>query len=253
MSGSRTAAVCATVCSAAALAALAGAATAHADDTGSLTAQQIAQRSRTALLGATSLHMTSRGDLGGSGAQTSFDLTLDKAGNCRGSVSLGPQEGSVQIVKRGVDVWLKPDAAFWKNDVPGNGPALAKLVGDRYLKGTTADPVLRNSTDVCDLDTFGKSITGGAQQPSTVLTKGKPAKVDGVAVIPVTGTQQGRTLTIDVAATGTPYPVRITVAKAGAKTPETTVRFDNFDKPVPAATPSAAQSVDISGLNSRAS
>ncbi|MEU9097810.1 hypothetical protein [Streptomyces sp. NPDC048361] len=251
MSGSRTAAVCSTVCSVAALLALAGAAGAHADDTGSLTAQQIAQRSRAALLGATSLHMTAKGDLGTSGASTSFDLTLDRAGNCRGSVSLGPQ-GSVQIVKRGSDVWLKPDAAFWKNEVPGRGAALAQLVGDRYLKGTTDDPVLRNSTDVCDLDTFRQSLTGATQQPNAGLIKGKPAKVDGIAVIPVTGTQQGRTVTLDVAAAGTPYPVRITVAKAGAKTPDATVRFDGFDKPVPTATPPAAQSVDISGLNNRA-
>ncbi|MET9365511.1 hypothetical protein ABZX93_31985 [Streptomyces sp. NPDC006632] len=254
MSGSRTAAVCSTVCSTAALVALAGVATAHADDTGSLTAQQIAQRSRAALLGATSLHMTAKGDLGTSGAasSTSFDLTLDRAGNCRGSVGLGPR-GSVQIVKRGSDVWLKPDAAFWKNEVPGGGSALASLVGGRYLKGTTNDPVLRTSTDVCDLDTFRQSIAGATQQPATGLTKGKPTTVDGVAVIPVTGTQQGRTITLDVAATGTPYPVRITIAKAGAKTPDATIRFDGYDKPVPTATPPADQSVDISGLTNRAS
>ncbi|MFG2723233.1 hypothetical protein ACGFW5_33795 [Streptomyces sp. NPDC048416] len=251
MSGSRTAAVCSTVCSAAAVVALAGAAPAHADDTGSLTAQQIAQRSRAALLGASSLHMTAKGDLGASGAQTSFDLTLDRAGNCRGSVSLGPQ-GSVQIVKRGSDVWLKPDAAFWKNAVPGGAGALASLVGDRYLKGTTDDPVLRNTTDVCDLDTFRQSVAGATQQPATGLTKGRPTTVDGTAVVPVTGTQQGRTVTLDVATTGKPYPVRITIAKAGAKVPEATVRFDGFDKPVPTATPPADQSVDISGLTNRA-
>ena len=254
MSGSRTAA-CATVCAAAVVATLAGAATAHADDTGSLTAQQISQRSRDALLGATRCTCAATGAFGGSqggapttsNAPTSFDLTLDRAGNCRGSVDLGPR-GSVRIVKRGHDVWLKPDAAFWKNQVPGRGAALASLVGNRYLKGTTDDPVLRDTTDVCDLDTFRQSISGATQQPATGLTKGKPAKVDGAEVIPITGTQQGRTVTLDVAATGKPYPVRISIAERGAENPETTLRFDGFDKPVPAATPSGAQSLDISGL-----
>ncbi|MFI6685799.1 hypothetical protein [Streptomyces sp. NPDC050485] len=251
MSGSRTA-VCSAVsavCSAAAVLALAGAATAHADDTGSLTAEQIAQRSHDALHGASSLHVTAKGDLAAPGAPTSFDLTLDRSGNCRGSVSLGPQ-GSVEIVKRGADVWMKPDAAFWKNQVPGGGSGLASLVGNRYLKGTTNDPVLRGTAGVCDLDSLQKYFDSAAKLPSTGLTKGKPATVDGTAVIPVTATQQGRTLTLDVAATGKPYPVRITAATGGAA-PDATVRFDGFDQPVPTATPAADQSVDISGLVSR--
>ncbi|MFJ8309476.1 MULTISPECIES: hypothetical protein [unclassified Streptomyces] len=247
MSGSRTAA-CSAACSAAAVLALAGAAPAHADDTGSLTAGQIAQRSRDALRGATSLHVTAKGDLRAPGAVTSFDLTLDRSGNCRGSVSLGPR-GSVDIVKRGADVWMKPDAAFWKNEVPGGGSGLASLVGNRYLKGTTNDPVLRGTAGVCDLDGFQKYLDSAANLPSTGLTKGRPATVDGTAVVPVTGTQQGRTLTLDVATTGKPYPVRITAA-TGAAAPDATVRLDGFDQPVPAATPAADQTVDISGLGS---
>ncbi|MFE4862548.1 hypothetical protein [Streptomyces sp. NPDC056670] len=250
MSGSRTGACAAALFSTALALSLAGAAGARADDTGSLTADQIAQRSHDALLGATSLHVTAKGDLG-SGAGTSFDLTLDRSGNCRGSVSLGPQ-GSVEIIRHGTDVWIKPDAAFWKNEVPGGGTALASLVGDRYLKGTTNDPVLRNTTDVCDLDTFQKYLDTSAKLPATTLTKGSPVKVDGVEAIPVTATQQGRTYTLDVATTGKPYPVRFTVAK-GAAAPDATVRFDGFDKPVPAATPAAADSVDISGLMSKSS
>ncbi|WP_438291141.1 hypothetical protein [Streptomyces sp. HUAS TT7] len=250
MSGFRTAACSAALCSAVLLP-LAGAATAHADDTGSLTADEISQRSHEALLGAKSLHITAKGDLRTPGSPASFDLTLDRSGNCRGSVSLGPQ-GSVEIVKRGADVWMKPDAAFWRNEVPGGGSALASLVGNRYLKGTTDDPVLRDTTGVCDLDTFQKYLDTSAKMPATGLTKGRPTTVDGAAVIPVTATEQGRTYTLDVAATGRPYPVRITVAQ-GSAAPDATVRFGGFDQPVPAATPSAAETVDISGLMSRTS
>ncbi|WP_240361639.1 hypothetical protein [Streptomyces sp. MBT27] len=250
MSRSRAGACSAALFSTALALCFACAATARADDTGSLGADRIAQRSHDALLGARSLHVTARG-VPGSGAGTSFDLTLDRSGNCRGSVSLGPQ-GSVEIIRRGTDVWIRPNAAFWKNEVPGGGSALASLVGDRYLKGTTDDPVLRNTTDVCDLDTFQKYLDTSAKLPATTLTKGRPATVDGVAVIPVTATRQGRTYTLDVAATGTPYPVRFTVAKGGAA-PEATVRFDGFDQPVPAATPAAADAVDISGLMGRQS
>ncbi|MFE9122063.1 hypothetical protein [Streptomyces sp. NPDC007172] len=55
-----------------------------------------------------------------------------------------------------------------------------------------------------------------------------------------------------MAATGKPYPVRFTVTR-GAAAPDATVRFDGFDKPVPTATPAAADAVDISGLMSRPS
>ncbi|MBX7470446.1 hypothetical protein K1Y80_30755 [Streptomyces sp. MAG02] len=259
MSGSRTGACSAALCSTAltALTTLvvlalcpAGATAAPADDTGSLSADQLARRSHDALLSARSLHVTAQGDLG-SGAGTSFDLTLDRSGNCRGSVSLGPQ-GSVEIIRRGTDVWIKPNAAFWKNEVPGGGSALASLVGDRYLKGTTNDPVLRNTTDVCDLDTFQKYLDTSAKLPATDLTKGRPTTVDGVAAIPVTATRQGRTYTLDVAASGKPYPVRFTVAR-GPAAPDATVRFGGFDQPVPTATPAAADAVDISGLMSKQS
>lgn len=51
-----------------------------------------------------------------------------------------------------------------------------------------------------------------------------------------------------MASEGTPYPVRITVRNADG---EGTVDFSGFDRPVPSATPSADETVDVTALLGR--
>ncbi|MEJ8655293.1 hypothetical protein [Streptomyces sp. MS1.AVA.4] len=229
-----------------AMAALAaGGGTAYADDDiETLTARQISAKAREALLGATSVHITSKGDLGRPGAPDELDLTLDRAGNCAGSVSMG-ESGSVEVIKRGTTVWLKPDAAFWKNHVPGAGEAAEAIVGDRYVRGSTEDSMLKGMAEVCDLDTFVNRLTG-APESDVVLTKGKKAEINDVDAIPLTGERSGRTITLYVATEGKPYPVRLVVKGAGAA--EATVDFSAYDTPVPAGTPPADESIDLSTL-----
>ncbi|MFI2454276.1 hypothetical protein [Streptomyces sp. NPDC019539] len=195
--------------------ALAAGGTAYAgDDIETLTARQIAEKAREALLGAQSVHITSKGDLREPGSPNELDLALDRSGNCAGTVSMG-DEGSVEIIKRGATVWMKPDAAFWKNQVPGGGDTVKELVGDRYLRGTTDNGLLKT-------------------------------KVEGVDAIPLSGNLAGRTITLYVATEGKPYPVRLVVTSAGAA--KATVDFTDYDKPVPTATPPADDTVDLSTL-----
>ncbi|MGW7369888.1 hypothetical protein ACWGI8_42305 [Streptomyces sp. NPDC054841] len=226
-------------------AALAVGGTAYADDDiESLTGRQIADKARSALLNASSVHIMSEGDLREPGSPNKLDLTLDREGNCAGSVSMG-SEGSVKIIKRGETVWLKPDAAFWKSQVPGVGETAEELFGDKYLHGTTDDALLHALTDVCDLDEFLDSLSG-APDSGVAFTKGKKTEIDGTDVIPVTGQRAGRTITMYVATEGTPYPVRLNVTSAGAA--KASVDFSDYDKPVPTATPPAADTVDLSTL-----
>ncbi|MGW2179800.1 hypothetical protein ACWCXX_17205 [Streptomyces sp. NPDC001732] len=213
-----------------------------------LPAQQIADRSRDALLSARSLHLSTRGDLGTDSPPMRLELTLDRDGNCNGSVDLGRNQGSVRIVKRGEAVWVKPDANFWKNQVPGGGSAFAAILDGRYMKGSADDPRLRGLADGCDLDTFQKLVRDNADNERGTLDKGRKTTLAGAPVVPLTRTQDDRTLTMYVAATGKPYPLRITVRGGGA---DAVVGFSAFDKPVPTATPPPDQSYDISALLGR--
>ncbi|MDX3373389.1 hypothetical protein PV390_03125 [Streptomyces sp. ME02-6991-2A] len=248
MSGHRWAARAAAGAAAVALTVTGGAVAQADDDIASLTAEQIADRSRDALLGVSSLHLSARGDLDGSGEQMSVDLTLDREGNCAGGVDMG-EDGSVEIVKRADDVWLKPDKAFWETHVPIGGSTFDAILDGRYMKAKADDPRLLTVTEVCDLDTFRELITDNPDATERgTLTKGRETEVNGAPVIPVTRTQGDERLTVDVATEGEPYPVRITVRGADE---EGTVTFSGFDRPVPAQTPSADETVDVTALLGR--
>ncbi|MEU2763903.1 MULTISPECIES: hypothetical protein [unclassified Streptomyces] len=218
------------------------------DDIDTLPAEEITERARDALVDARSLHLSARGSVDGTGEDISIDLTLDREGNCAGGVDMG-DDGSVEIVKRGDDVWLKPDAAFWNTHVPIGGSAFDAILDGRYMKTSADDPRLLEVTGVCDLDTFRELMTDNAGAPDADgLTKGARTEVNGGPAVPVTRAEGGERLTVYVAAEGTPYPVRITVRGGGG---EGTVDFSGFDRPVPTATPPADETVDITALLGR--
>ncbi|WP_433405516.1 hypothetical protein [Streptomyces sp. CA-146814] len=247
MSGHRWAARAAAGAAAVALTVTGGAVAQADDDIASLGAEQIADRSRDALLQVSSLHLSARGSLDGSGERMSVDLTLDRAGNCAGGVDMG-EDGSVEIVKRADDVWLKPDKAFWETHVPIGGATFDAILDGRYMKAKADDARLLTVTEVCDLDTFRELITDNRDAAERgTLSKGQETEVDGAPVIPVTRAQGEKRLTVYVATEGEPYPVRITVQ--GAE--EGTVDFSGFDRPVPAETPAASETVDVTALLGR--
>ncbi|GGP83671.1 hypothetical protein [Streptomyces sindenensis] len=248
MSGHRWAARAAAGATAIALTVTGGTLARADDDIDTLPAEEIAERARDALIDVRSLHLSARGSVGGTGEEGSVDLTLDREGNCVGGVDMG-DDGSVEIVKRGDDVWLKPDAAFWNTHVPIGGSAFDAILDGRYMKASADDPRLREMTEVCDLDTFRELITDNVGTADLdTLTKGAKTDVDGAPTVPVTRAEGGERLTAYVAAEGTPYPVRITVRSADG---EGTVDFSGFDRPVPTATPPADETVDITALLGR--
>ncbi|MFH9262772.1 hypothetical protein ACH4KN_00750 [Streptomyces sp. NPDC017546] len=248
MSGHRWAARAAAGAAAVALTVTGGTLPQADDDLDSLSAEEIVERSRDALLDVDSLRLSARGSLDGSGPDMNLDLTLDREGNCTGSVDMG-DDGSVEIVKRGDDVWLKPDAAFWKKHVPIGGTTFDAILDGRYMKASADNPRLLSVTEVCDLDTFRELISDNAGTADRgTLTKGEKTEVNGAPAVPVTRTEDGERLTAYVAAEGTPYPVRITVRNADE---EGTVDFSGFDRPVPTATPPADETVDVTALLGR--
>lgn len=249
MTGQRIAARAA-ACAATVVLAVAGGTVARADDDiESLPAEQIADRSRDALLDARSLHLRVRGDLGENRPPMTVELSLDRSGNCAGDVDLGKGKGMVEIVKRGDSVWLKPDADFWENQVPVGGSAFEAVLAGRYMRGEASDSRLRPVVEACDLDTFRELVSDNADTAAGTLTKGKVTTVDGVRTVPVTRTLHGQELTAYVDTGGEHQPVRITIRGDGA---DAAVDFSGFDEPVPTATPPADETVDVSALLGRA-
>lgn len=236
-------------CAAVVVLAVAGGTVAQADDGfEALPAEQIADRSRDALLDVSSVHLRARGDLGKGRSPMTLDLTLDRDGNCAGGVDLGEDKGSVKIVKRGDSVWLKPDADFWENQVPVGGSAFEAILAGRYMKGSASDSRLRPVVEACDLDTFRELVSDNAGTDAGTYGKGEVTTVDGVRTVPVTRTLDEQKLTAYVDTGGTHYPVRITVRGDGA---DAAVDFSGFDEPVPTATPPADETVDVSAVLGR--
>lgn len=236
--------VCASVFSAAGPA-LAG----DADD---LSARELAEAAKKELTEATSLHvrLTERTDDPDPRTPASFDLRLDVDGNCTGSLTMGTggaRGGSLELVKRGDEVWMKPDETFWKAQVPGGaGELAAQLFDDRYVHGTTDDPMLDGLSDVCDLDSFRDELEGDSDGPGTDrLTKGDETTLRGTDVVPLTGRDDGKDVTLYVTSDAPHQLLRATVKGPDERV---TVTLSDYGEPVPDETPSADESVDISKL-----
>lgn len=209
-------------------------------------ARTIAARARKAMLDADSLHarLTDSRARTGTHRPSALDVTLDRHGNCTGKVTLG-QGGSVQVIKRGNEVWVRPDQQFWKSQVSSTAArAITRVLGDRYVRGNVHDALLKRAARFCDLDTFDREIKG-ASTGANALHKGKPTTVSGTRTVPLTGRRDARSVSLWVAAEGTPYPLKAT-AQDSHRTVTTTL--DAFNRPVPSATPSAGDSVDVAKL-----
>ncbi|KOG34058.1 lipoprotein [Streptomyces resistomycificus] len=238
------------VCAAAGAALLLSSAPAAAGDADDLSARELATQAKDHLLDVESVHLklTDRGaDARTSGTQpTSMDLSLDQAGDCVGTMRMGSDGGSVEIVKQGDEVWMKPDTAFWKAQVPGSeGDAVAKLFGNRYIHGSTDDAMLKGMADICDLTAFQKDVDTAGPSGDTPLTKGEETTVDDTRVIPLKGSEDGMRTTLYVTSDAPHRLVSATQKGAGT---DMTLAFTDYDKPVPTKTPPAEDSVEVGKL-----
>ncbi|AWT45048.1 MULTISPECIES: hypothetical protein [Streptomyces] len=221
-----------------------------ADDGGDLSAKELAQQAKDNFLKAKSVHLGytdhSKNAAADRTKAVAMDLSLDRDGNCAGSLTMGKGGGSVELVKRGREVWMKPDAAFWKAQVPGpQGAAVAELFKDRYVHGTTADAMLKGMADTCDLAAFQKQVDSGVADDKT-LTKGEETTRDGTKVIPLKGREDGKDSVLYVTS-GSPHRLA-EAAQKGAGT-DVDLKFGDYDKPVPSKTPPADQTVEVDRLN----
>ncbi|MFZ3598059.1 hypothetical protein [Streptomyces sp. BH104] len=231
----------------------AGPAVAGDGDAEDKSAQQLADAAKKELLDAKSLHLTMKNGSADKDTRTPalVDLRLDENGNCTGRLRMGTggaKGGTVDLVKRGDEVWVKPDATFWKAQLPGrSGDLAAQLIGDRYVHGSTDDPMLDGLSGTCDLDAFRDQLKDGSDRATKEeLTKGDQKKVAGTEVVPLTpsGDTKGR-ITLYVTADEPHRLVRATEKGAGESLSMT---LTDYGKPVPKKTPPADDSIDVSEL-----
>ncbi|MGY4387496.1 hypothetical protein [Streptomyces sp. TE12347] len=245
MSAPRAAAARRVTVGAACLLVLASGGVARADDNGIAddSPQAIAQASREAMAGVTSMRMV--GKVTNTSGTTALDLRFDEQGNCVGTVTPPGGTGSADIVKRGDDVWMKLDDALLRAQAPGPaGEDAVALINGRYLHGTTDSVQLRDFAQLCDLDFFKKEFS--SKPPSEQLVKGARTTVDGRPVITVTSRRDGRTGTYQVSTEDEPYLLRVQGTDASGERVAAT--FSAFDEPVKATPPAPADSVDLTQL-----
>lgn len=207
-----------------------------------LTAKQIYQRSKKALLAASSLKVTFDGT---SDKDHIFGhLALDRKGNCVGEIGMGSL-GHFELIKKGTKVWLKPDAAFWKTMGGKNGAAAAELFKGRYLAGTTSDPNLAGMSSFCSLDDMLKDMLKA--DPKEKVTKGSLTTVDGVPVITLHDVTSDGSGELYVATEGAPYILKADMTEDDGPGSMT---FSDFGAPVRAAVPPADDVIDMAKLKS---
>lgn len=74
----------------------------------------------------------------------------------------GADGGTVELVKRGDELWMKPDTTFWKSQVEGGaGELAAQVFKGRYVHGNANDGLLKSLGDTCDLNAFQAQLNGG--------------------------------------------------------------------------------------------
>ncbi|CAL9537469.1 hypothetical protein SUDANB96_04188 [Streptomyces sp. enrichment culture] len=212
-------------------------------------ARELVDQARDNLLDAESvrLKLTDR-DASTSTSRTrpaSMDLALDRDGNCSGSMRMARGGGSVEIVKQAEEVWMKPDTAFWKAQVPGGqGDAVAELFKNRWIHGSTRDAMLKGMADTCDLTKFQDDVGAGGDG-ATGVKRGDRTERDGTEVYPLTGKDDGKNVTMYVTA-DTPHRI-VEITQRGAGT-DMTVAFEDYGEPVPSKTPPPEESVDVDKL-----
>ncbi|MFF3489881.1 hypothetical protein ACFYWS_00905 [Streptomyces sp. NPDC002795] len=237
--------VCATLLSA-------GPAMADDGDAEDKSAQELADAAKKELLDAKSLHLKVKNSAEDRDTRKPalVDLRLDENGNCTGELRMGTggaKGGSVDLVKRGDEVWIKPDATFWKTQLPGrSGDLAAELIGDRYVHGTTDDPMLDGLAGTCDLDSFRDRLKDGSDRATKdELAKGDQKKVAGTEVVPLTSAGTKERITLYATADA---PHRLVRATEKGSDESLSMTLTDYGKPVPKKTPSAEDSIDVSDL-----
>ncbi|MFD5592064.1 hypothetical protein [Streptomyces griseorubiginosus] len=159
-------------------------------------------------------------------AGTKSDLRLS-ATECVGNVEISGK-GSFEIVRKGSDIWAKPDSTF----AEGMNSALGEksFSTEKWTHGTSSNPLMAKLASWCHQEQFTAPDTLDA---GSKATKGAVTTVDGQQAVPVVLTGKGESVTWYVAATGKPYFIK----QDSTRTDMQDLTDDGFGQPVGAKAP----------------
>lgn len=196
--------------------------TATSDPLASMAADQIAVKAVNDLKAASWVHLV--GSTADSGQRDAVAVTAGKR-DCTGKLTVS-NTGSIQVVKVGDTVWVKPDAQYWKSKAATSNPAVRALFEGKYVKTTVS-----SIGDLCDLTAMVNGLG-----PTRNMVKGPVSQIDGQRVIAIKDTQDASVGYITVSAV--PELVRIEKSGQGA------ITFSGYNMPVTVTPPPAGQTID---------
>ncbi|HSV66194.1 MAG TPA: hypothetical protein VLJ59_09860 [Mycobacteriales bacterium] len=200
----------------------------------SLTAEQILDRAKQALVAAGSVRV--RGGLSSGATALGFDVQMSTT---TGAGTVRMPQGTFQAIVTETETYLKADPRFWSATL---GPAAATKLAGRWLRPKVDNQSLKSIAALFRLREFGD----GVLSPSGSLTKGKIKLINGqpaIAVSDSTGPADGRG-TLWIATRGRPYPLRLD----GGTNISQGLMFSDFGQPVRVTAPPAAEVVDEASL-----
>ncbi|MCX5377949.1 hypothetical protein [Streptomyces sp. NBC_00091] len=174
-----------------------------------------------------------------------IDLSLDKKGNCNGSIRLDGM-GRLDIIKSSELVHFRGDAAYWrgaakqKHAPQKQTDQMVAMLADRWVRIPASDPRAAPMTGSCDLD----KLTGDFGTAHPLARKGTASTVDGKPALAVTSPAKQGTQTDYVSTQGKPYILKSTVQGDTAGE----ALFSAFDTPVDTTSPKDSDVLDISKL-----
>lgn len=169
---------------------------------------------------AASVHVA--GSILSEGEPISLNMELDAQKGGQGQVTLG--DLSIDLVNVDRAVYVKAGSAFYSRFA---GPAAARVLQGKWLRGSNVSGPLASFTSLTDLHKLLSSTLAGHGALSRTAT----TTVNGQNAVGVTDAAGGGTLY--VASTGTPYPLEIVKQGAGAGK----LVFDRWNQPVSLVVP----------------
>jgi hypothetical protein len=182
--------------------------------------EQIVAAAKTAAQGAASVHVA--GSIISENKPISLDMELAAGKGAKGHIAL---EGlGIDVIALEHAFYLNGSAAFYRHIA---GPTAAQLLQGKWLKAPTGSGEFASLAQLTNLaDLLNSALTNHGPLKSAGTTT-----ISGQKAVAVTDTSKGGTLY--VAATGTPYPLRI--SKTGSNAGRIT--FDRWNQPVTITAP----------------
>jgi hypothetical protein len=200
----------------------------------SRSADEILAAARAALLRASSVH--AKGDLVSDGSSYAIDMRMVRGVGAVGTMAV--QGKSLKLVRIGDTAYVQPDAAFLRSAT--NSASSVRLLSGTYFKVTARKSALFAPFVAL---TDAEQAFGPALAPAGAVTKGDVTRVDKQRVVDLL-VDGGKSGSVFVALSGTPYPVRIVYGSSARQH----VDLDRFGARVKLTAPPASKVRTVPGF-----